>query len=197
MTKKLYVSKTRRKELLADLGYTEEQMDAFWNDAKEFNFKVSALSGNGIDWRNLTEDQMVTVPSLRRIHEAYIAEQKKKEEDEKFAKELDELIEDKKLKDNDFEQWSLNAITNGTELEDDDISDMIDAFEVEDYRSYGDNRRWSRTISSILEIKGRYFQVDWEQGLTECQNNSYCDRPFEVTKHEYQKTITVTEWLKK
>jgi monoamine oxidase len=199
MTNKPYVNKTRRKALLNDLGYTEDEMDAFWEDAKEFNMKVKVISSTGRTWRDLTESQIASVPNLRRIHENNIAEQKQKEEEsaKELEKELEKLSAEKELKDTEFEQWSLEAIENNTELSENDIRDMLDAFEIEDYREYGENRRWLRTVSSILKIKGRYFQVNWQQGLTETQYNSYMDRPFEVIKHEYQKTITVTEWIEK
>lgn len=53
--------------------------------------------------------------------------------------------------------------------------------------------RWSRGATTIFRIKGRYFACYWQQGLTEYQESEYCGI-HEVIKHEYQKTITVTEW---
>ena len=41
-----------------------------------------------------------------------------------------------------------------------------------------------------------FFKIDWERGLTECQDDEYCwDQPVEVTPHEYEKTITVRDWI--
>lgn len=44
----------------------------------------------------------------------------------------------------------------------------------------GENRRWSRNISSIIKIKDKLFCINWEQGLTEYQDNCYDEQPFEV-----------------
>jgi len=62
---------------------------------------------------------------------------------------------------------------------------------------YGENRRWSRSATSIVQIGERYFCLEWEEGLTECQENEYYEEPYEVEKKTYEKTITVTEWVAK
>lgn len=61
---------------------------------------------------------------------------------------------------------------------------------------YGENERWTRPVTTIVEVFGRYFRICWEEGLTEMQSNRYYEQPVEVTKHTYEKTIvvTVTEW---
>lgn len=61
----------------------------------------------------------------------------------------------------------------------------------------GDNRRWSRSNTSIVKADdGKFYAIDWEEGLTEYQENEYYagDYP-EVEKKTYEKTITVTEWV--
>jgi hypothetical protein len=66
-------------------------------------------------------------------------------------------------------------------------------------REEGDDRRWSRSINSIVQTDdGKYYSIDWEQGLTECQENEYYAGEYpEVEKKTYKKTITVTEWVEK
>jgi hypothetical protein len=39
--------------------------------------------------------------------------------------------------------------------------------------------------------------VEWEEGLTENQENEFYNQPYEVEKKTYEKTITVTEWVSK
>lgn len=62
-------------------------------------------------------------------------------------------------------------------------------------REEGENLRWVKPITSIFELCGRFFAIDWYESLTECQNNEYYEQPYEVTKHTKQ--ITVTEWVRK
>ncbi len=53
--------------------------------------------------------------------------------------------------------------------------------------------RWERQVSSIVEIKNRYFSIDWSEGLTEIQENSFDDfYPEEV--ESYEETVVVKKW---
>lgn len=66
----------------------------------------------------------------------------------------------------------------------------------------GENRRWSRSMTTIIEISGRYFKIYWEEGLTEYQDNSVWDAPIEVNRLEYDKiipehTVHIVEWVEK
>ena len=92
-----------------------------------------------------------------------------------------------------YEEYMLGKIDSGEELTETELSELCWNFNVVDI-SYGENRRWSRSIRSIIEICGRYFALDWEAGLTEYQENEFYNQPVEVEKKEYTKTITVTEW---
>lgn len=57
----------------------------------------------------------------------------------------------------------------------------------------GEDRRWSRTNQVIFNVDGRYFELTYEHGLTECQENEYWSQiPIEVKKVE--KTIVVIDW---
>lgn len=60
---------------------------------------------------------------------------------------------------------------------------------------YGENRRWSRGAQTIFEVHGRLFALDWEEGLTENQENEFFDQPYEVEKRT--KVIEVNEYVKK
>ena len=53
--------------------------------------------------------------------------------------------------------------------------------------------RWERQVSSIVEIKNRHFSIDWSEGLTEIQENSFDDfYPEEV--ESYEETVVVKKW---
>ena len=95
----------------------------------------------------------------------------------------------------DYEKELLNKIDTKHKLTEKELKALICTKEVE--RIEGDDIRWQRSIQSIVELDGRYFSIDWQQGLTECRKNDFDDQPYEVTKKIYEKTITVTEWNKK
>ena len=98
-----------------------------------------------------------------------------------------------KYKKNHYDEYVLHKIDNGEQLTEKELEKMLWSFK-EINTSYGENRRWNRSVRTILEIGGRYFALDWDEGLTECQENEFYNQPVEVKKREYTKTIVVTEW---
>lgn len=58
-----------------------------------------------------------------------------------------------------------------------------------------DLNRWTRNVSDILKYKDKYYRIDWQEGLTEYQEDYYGEQPYEVKKIEKQ--ITVTDWVLK
>lgn len=91
-----------------------------------------------------------------------------------------------------YEEELLKKIDSSEELTDREIREVLE-YEVES--EYGENRRWSRSVTTISKIGERYFMTEWEEGLTECQQNTYGEQPEEVRKKTYEKTITITEWV--
>jgi hypothetical protein len=59
----------------------------------------------------------------------------------------------------------------------------------------GSEGRWTRSMSTVFEVKGRFFIIDWERGLTERQENEFYEQPYEVVKECHEKTIVVTNWI--
>lgn len=43
--------------------------------------------------------------------------------------------------------------------------------------------------------KGALFNIDWERGLTERQENEFYEQPYEVVKECHEETIVVTNWI--
>lgn len=93
-----------------------------------------------------------------------------------------------------YEKWLLNAIESDRDLEEHELRNLI-AFSIDDIEGY--SGRWTQSVMSIIELCGRHFALCWERGLTECQENLFYDQPYEVEKHEYEKTIMVTDWVEK
>ena len=187
-------TKKEIKEILKTLNLTEADMDTYWNDLIETNWKVKQINRCGKTWRDMSESVIRTLPEQKQ-KDIEAAEQKKREEEEKEAAEL-KAKQERDYYDSHFEEIIVNKIDNGETLTEKELQRLVwDCEEVD--RDEGENRRWSRTVSSILLISGRYFCLDWEEGLTECQENEYYNQPYEVEKKTYEKTITVTEWVSK
>ena len=56
----------------------------------------------------------------------------------------------------------------------------------------GEQHRWTQDVSTIFEFEGKYYSLDWDRGLTECQENGFYTQPYQVEKEA--KTIEVTNW---
>lgn len=89
----------------------------------------------------------------------------------------------------------LKKLDSGKKLSKNEIRELVWEYEIE--TTYGENCRWTRSVNTIIKIKGRFFSIDWEEGLTEMQENEYWSQPIEVYPRTYEKTITVTEWIPK
>ncbi len=89
----------------------------------------------------------------------------------------------------------LKAIDSGEELDEKVLQDLAYYQTIND--EYGENRRWSRWVRSIIDLNGRYFAIEWDQGLTEYQPDEFWDQPYEVELKEYDKVVHVKEWVKK
>jgi ABC-type uncharacterized transport system substrate-binding protein len=97
-----------------------------------------------------------------------------------------------------MDEWELEVlrkIDNKEKLDESELSDLVFEYEVD--TDYSDNRRWSRSATTISQIGDRYFRIEWENGLTENQPNEFYKQPTEVELKEYQKTIIVKEWVEK
>lgn len=180
-----------QRQWMKDNGYTEKQMDEFWLDNIETNWIIRNLNNSGMTWRDMNMSCIMKLPTQK---ERDIEALKRKEEEEwqKMEAEVKAKAE-REYYEEHFEEIVTAKILNGEKLTEEEIRELVWDYEVD--REEGDNRRWSRTITSIVKLCDKYFSIDWEQGLTEYQENEYYNQPYEVVKHTYEKTITVTEWV--
>ena len=44
----------------------------------------------------------------------------------------------------------------------------------------GDSGRWTKHKITIFTVNNDLWCVQWEEGLTECQENEFCDQPYKV-----------------
>jgi hypothetical protein len=182
------------KDLLKKLNLKETDMDTYWNELIELNWKVKSLNNSGKTWRDLNISLIEQLPTQKQ-KDIENAEREKREEEEKIEAEL-KAKQEKEYHEEHYEEIILNKIDSGEELNESELSSLVWEFE-EIEREYGDNRRWSRSVTSIVKINNRYFCIEWENGLTENQPNEFYDQPYEVEKKTYEKTIMVTEWVSK
>ena len=187
-------NKKQIKELLKRLNLKESEMDTYWNELIETNSLVKQLNKRGKTWRDMNTSIIATIPTQKQ-KDIESAEKKKREEKEKLETEL-KAKQEKEYYENHYEEIMLNKIDSGEKLNESELSSLVWDFEEVD-REYGDNRRWSRSVTSIVKINDRFFCVEWENGLTENQPDEFYDQPYEVEKKTYEKTITIAEWVSK
>ena len=184
---------TGLKKWLKENGYTEEQMQAYWDELIEINSTVRALHRSGLNWDQTNLSIISQLPTEKERTLKVLEERKHKEEQEKIEREKAEAA--KKYYENNFESIIINKIDSHEDLTEKEISRLVFNYDIEN--TYGENRRWTRSVSTIIRLGDRYFCIEWEEGLTECQTNEYFEQPYEVEEHEYEKTIIVREWRKK
>lgn len=180
-----------QKEWMNKSGYSEAQLDEFWNDNIATNPVIRNLNSHGMTWRDMNLSCVMQLPTQKERDLKTTAEKEAKERAEREAKEKAER-ENAYYREH-FPEIIVKKIDNGEKLTEKELRELICGYDVN--TEYGDNRRWSRSVTTIVELEGRFFSIDWEEGLTECQENEYYNQPVEVKKNIYEKTITVTEWV--
>ena len=180
-----------QKQWMKNNGYTEKQMDEFWMDNIDTNWIIRNLNNSGLTWRDMNMSCVMQLPTQK---ERDLEVLKKKEEEEK-----QKMNEEAKMKaeqeyyEEHFEEIIVAKILNEEKLTEQEIKELVWDYEIE--REEGDHGRWTRSVTSIIKLCDKYFALDWEQGLTEYQENEYYNQPYEVVQRTYEKTITVTEWV--
>lgn len=180
-----------QKEWMNTSGYSEAQLDEFWNDNITTNPVIQNLNAHGMTWRDMNLSCVMQLPTQKERDLKTIAEREAKEQAERVAKEKAER--EKAYYYEHFPEIMVEKIDSGEQLTKEELTELIWGYDVD--TQYGDNRRWSRSVTTIIELNGRYFSISWEEGLTEYQDNEYNSQPVEVKKHTYEKTIAVTEWV--
>jgi len=180
-----------QKEWMKQEGYTESQLDTFWNDNVETNWIIKNLNRYGRTWRDMTLSCVMQLLTQKERDLKILEEKETKELMEKEAEEKKKLDQEYYWK--HFDEVMLAKIENNEKLTEKELSTLVYEFGSETQN--GENRRWSRTNTTIVELQNKYFSIDWEEGLTESQDNAFYNQPIEVIKKTYEKTITVTEWF--
>ena len=185
-----------QKQWIKNNGYTEKQIDAFWEDCRSTNSVINAISNNGGTWRDMSMSVLKQLPTQKQRDVEYI---KKKEQEEKKEKaRLAKAEAEKKYYENHFEDIVYSKIRNGELLTKDESERLVcgnSRAEIVEENKDPDTNRWTQNVETIIKLRDKYFAFRWQFGLTEYQENSYDLEPVEVFPNTYEKTITVTEWL--
>jgi len=171
-------------------GYTYDQMQAYWDELIEINPTVEALHRIGINWDHTNLGLVAQLPTekertLKRKAEKFEAEEKAKVEAERVQRE-------KEYYDEHFEELMVQKIDTNEDLTERELNRLVCEYNYN--TTEGDSGRWTKMMYTVVQLCGRFFEIVWQQGLTEYQENEYLDQPYEVREHTYTKTITVTEW---
>lgn len=185
------------REILKDLNFTESDMNNFWNDLIETNTLVKSLDNIGKTWKDMNISVIRTLPTQKQ-RDIESNERKAKEKQKETERILKEQ-EDRNYYSTHFNEIMLSKIDNNIKLDESELRELAFDFEVE--REEGDSGRWSQGIRSYIQIKDRYFVLDWDRGLTENQPNEFYNQPYEVIKEVTEKIIPehkeiITEWIK-
>lgn len=92
-----------------------------------------------------------------------------------------------------FEREMLQKIKNGERLSECELSTLVYEGDEVDEIAGGDTR-WTRCMTTVINLCGTNVAIDWQKGLTECQDNEFYDQPYFVEKKE--RTVVVTDWEK-
>lgn len=82
-------------------------------------------------------------------------------------------------------------LESGEKLSEREMRNM-DMYFSEVYREEGESRRWSKSILSVFEVGDKKYALNWEEGLTESQENEYWEQPYLVKLEEKEVVITKT-----
>ena len=82
---------------------------------------------------------------------------------------------------NSFEREMLEKIVKGERLTERELSSLVyEGEEVDEIE--GEDTRWTRCMITVINLCGKNVAIDWQKGLTECQENEFYDQPYFVEK---------------
>jgi hypothetical protein len=180
-----------QKEWMKESGYTVAQLDNFWKENVGTNPVITNLDKHGMTWRDMNVCVLKQLPTQKE-RDMKVLEEKKRQEEEKATEELRKQQEREYYQEH-FEEVMISKIDNNERLTEKELSTLVCGYEVDS--EYGDNRRWSRAVTTIVKLGERHFAIDWDEGLTEYQDNEFYNQPYEVRPEMRTKTEIYTVWL--
>ena len=177
------------KPWLKEVGLTWEDMDNIWKEVCEVNWKCKMLADSMKSWSDLTMHQIKQLPTLK---ETTLKQLKEKEERE--ALEATQKADEAKAEEyywEHFEEIMLAKIDKGEALTKEELRELVFEYDHETSDN-GSKLRWTQPKRTIVKLDNRYFRINWQEALTEMQENEFGNQPVEV--EQYEKLIVVKEW---
>lgn len=187
---------------LEKLGYTREQMQKFWDDALEVNWKIQAIARCGKDWKDLNEYQLADLVNLKEKTLKQLAEQKAKEKAKEKA-EAEAKESARKIREyyqEHFEEIVCDKILSGVALEQKEFDSLVFEYDIEELNA-GEVYKNGQNVTTISELNGHYFKICWRRDLSDWGEHQFNEQPIEVEKTEKvagydlnMKPVTVIAW---
>lgn len=87
----------------------------------------------------------------------------------------------------------INKIQNGIELTSDEVERAV--YNIDRVKTIeGEDRRWLKTCEVILKVEGKLYSLEYEKGLTECQENQYSSQ-IAVEVEEVEENVKVKKFI--
>lgn len=181
----------------AIMYFTNTKKKSIYVKPETGNTVLSYLDSSGIEYDSkfkpdvdvLFSDTAFKVHNvMTEVHNMLMRKEGTRMQETESENEKEEFAE----QEDSFDDEVLRKIDAGEALTEKEIRTLVlCGYAVEEIEhSVG---RWERQVSSIVEIKDRYFSIDWSEGLTEIQENSFDDfYPEEV--ESYEETVVVKKW---
>ena len=168
--------------VLMEMGVTAEEMEKYWqeNIAYGKNQFILDAHAKGYSWKNLSASSLKRLPTLL-------------EEEKRLMQSVNEINIPRVQK-----QTQNNRLTEKIKtrqfLTESELKELVNEYSVEDIP--GEDNRWTRNMTTIIQVDDEYFSIDWERGLTEMQEDYYPYQPIKVKREERKVTRTVVEWIR-
>lgn len=175
---------------LKEEGLTLEQVDAMFKELAEVNHVARNMIQNGLSWTRWNMSVIKQIPGYKEKGLEKINMEEEKKKLELYEKQKKEAEENYYW--NHFLEIMVDKIDKKEKLTEEELRTLMREYEIDSVDD-GEDGRWQRYITSVFEYEGRLFAFNWAQGLTESQDDSFDEQPFEVIKTE--KTIVVVEYL--
>ena len=175
---------------LKEEGLTLKEVDAMFEELAEVNHVARNMIQNGLSWTRWNMSVIKQIPGYKEKElekNELMKEEEKVKLYEKQKKEAEDIYYF-----NHFLEVMVDKIDKKEKLTEKELRTLMMDYESDSVDD-GEDGRWQRYITSVFEFEGRLFAFNWAQGLTESQDDSFDEQPFEVIKTE--KTVVVVEYL--
>ena len=196
MGKRVNTTVKERKALLKELGYTEDEMQQFYDEAAEVNSKILALKNTGHKWTDLTVYQMRQLPGLK---ERTLKQLKEKQQEEEAKQAEEERKQQKRANYKaHFEENMLKKIDAGEKLTEEELETLVCEYEYDKEES-ADIYKDKRGVDTVVQLRdgkdSRFFNIYWVEDLSSFGVNEFNSQPCEVVK--VYDTIKIEKWVGK